>query len=131
LGFVLREELAQALALAAQSGDGLLLPACLEAALNIINLGFFAAAASFLSIVSGVGRDLLFEFGFELLELVPQIAKGDAVFPGSVGRQLESIEAEVAATQQSLFVADQQHFAKDCGDPPVELAHKISEGAVI
>jgi hypothetical protein len=62
-------------------------------------------------ILADVFLDHLLEFRLQLVPFFLQLFEGSAPFLGSVGRQLDTIQAEMCASQQMEFLADQQDVA--------------------
>jgi hypothetical protein len=127
LGFIGGEELAESLALTAESLDRLFLVASLDGAVAILRRTAPAGALSLASITLRVRGDLLFELGLDLREFVPQIAEGAAVLARGIGRQFEPIKAEVTAAQQAFFVQIRSTSLKTAVIRPSSLPTKSAK----
>ncbi len=116
LGFFLLQELVQAFHLMQQSLLLLLLSFCLCVRQPIL---------------TDVFRDDLLEFRLQLVPLLFQFLERSAPFLGSIGRQLDTIQAEMRASQEIEFLADQQDVGKQAHDLRLYGRDKMSQGAVI
>lgn len=82
-------------------------------------------------ILTDVLSDLLFELLLEFVSFVLEFLKGTAPLLGSIGRQFETIQAEVGTTKEIQLFTDQQNVAEDGFDLDLHGGDKMSDGAVI